>query len=305
MSAELNSGWTYRDRIDRRDAGTTVLDYYSQRYRHSSRAQWRDRLDAGQIWLGDRPATPETRLEAGQTLRYHRPPWCEPEVPLDFAVCYEDEHLLAIAKPSGLPVMPAGGFLEHTLLHQLRRRYPNNSPVPIHRLGRGTSGLVLLARSPLARSHLTQQLRDRQMEKDYRALATGNADADEFRIERAIGKVPHPQLGQLFCATPDGAAARSDCRVLQRRTASMLVEVRIHTGRPHQIRIHLAAAGFPLVGDPLYGVGGVARSSARPSDLGYHLHACVLGFRHPVTEAPMRLCCPPPPLLRLAGECGD
>lgn len=300
MTGRLNSGWTYRERIDGKSAGMTVLDYYSQRYRHSTREEWRDRLENEQIWLDNQLATADTRLKVGQQLTYHRLPWYEPEVPLNFEVLYEDDSLLVVAKPSGLPVMPAGGFLEHTLLHQLQQRYPQDTPVPIHRLGRGTSGLVLLARSPQARSHLTAQLRHRQMGKVYRTLAQGHTPWNQLTIERAIGKIPHPVLGYLFAATPEGAFARSDCQVLQRRGDAMLVEVRILTGRPHQIRIHLAAAGFPLVGDPLYAVGGVPQSDmdAVPSDLGYLLHAYSLAFRHPVTEKSMQVICPPPPPLQ-------
>ncbi|HIK30287.1 MAG TPA: RluA family pseudouridine synthase [Oscillatoriales cyanobacterium M4454_W2019_049] len=296
----MNSGWTYREKIDRADVGLTVLDYYTQRYRHSSETQWRDRIVAGQILLDGIPTHPEARLKKGQELTYHRSPWVEPEAPLDFEVLYEDSDLLVVEKPSGLPVLPGGGYLEHTLLHQLKRHYPQDTPVPIHRLGRGTSGLVLLARSPLAKTHLTQQMFDRQIGKVYRALASGVSDKDEFTVDRAIGKIPHPVIGYIYGATPNGRFSRSDCRVLQRRGNSMLVEVTILTGRPHQIRIHLAAAGFPLVGDPLYEIGGIPKlpgdgdSLPVPGDCGYHLHAYTLSFRHPRTEEPMRVMSPPP-----------
>lgn len=296
----MNSGWVYYDRIDRTGDGLRVLDYYTQRYRHSTQQQWRDRLLAGQILLNGQPATAETRLQRGQELAYHRPPWQEPDVPLTFEVLYEDADLLVVAKPPGLPVMPAGGFLEHTLLWQLQRHYPNDAPVPIHRLGRGTSGLVLLARSPEARSNLTKQMRDRQMGKVYWALAQGSGAADEFQIDRPIGKIPHPALGYIYGATEDGAFARSDCRVLRRDRDQMLIEVTILTGRPHQIRIHLATAGFPLVGDPLYVVGGQPqppigdRAIAVPGDCGYFLHAHSLRFQHPATHAEMQITCPAP-----------
>lgn len=289
----LNAGWIYRDRIDRTSAGQTALAYYSQRYPHSSEEEWRDRLTGGQIWCDGAPVDPDCVLRRGQQLAYHRPPWVEPAVPLNFEVRYEDAELLVVEKPSGLPVMPAGGFLHHTLLGQLQRHYPQETPVPIHRLGRGTSGLVLLARSPRARSALTQQMRDRQLHKVYLALASGQGAPDRFTIEQPIGKLAHPTLGYLYAATADGSFARSDCRVLRRSGDRLLVEVTILTGRPHQIRIHLAAAGFPLLGDPLYGPGGVPPApiasapperSALPGDCGYWLHAQTLGFRHPLTD---------------------
>ncbi|MEM9771734.1 MAG: RluA family pseudouridine synthase [Cyanobacteria bacterium P01_D01_bin.73] len=313
MQTKLNSGWVYRDRIAPKDAGQTVLDFYARRYRHSSVETWRDRLESEQIYLGNgkgkQPATADQVLETGQALEYHRPPWQEPAVPLDIQILYEDADLLVVSKPSGLPVMPAGGFLEHTLLRQLQRQYAGDvPPVPIHRLGRGTSGLMLLARSPLAKSQLTQQMRDRRLEKIYWAIATGLPPKGQFTISTPIGKLPHPTLGTLYGAVPDSAAnstgkfAHSICRVVSRDTSQQqsLIEVKILTGRPHQIRIHLAAAGFPLASDPLYQIGGIPILNAQPphplpGDCGYSLHARRLTFRHPRGDRPIIITTPPPP----------
>lgn len=301
----VNQGWSYRERVDRRSVGQTVLDYYTRRYRHSSPSEWQERIAAGQVVLNDRVTTVEERLQAGQWLTYHRPPWEEPEVPLAFDILYEDEDLWVIAKPAGLPVLPGGGFLEHTLLWQLQQQSPQDTPIPIHRLGRGTSGLMLLARSPLARSHLTQQMRDRQIRKVYRALVGSGDLADRFTITQPIGKLPHPVLGYVYGAIADGLPAHSECQVVQRRSDTTLLEVTILTGRPHQIRIHLAAAGYPLIGDPLYTVGGVPRLASLnqpeklpvPGDCGYHLHAYHLSFNHPRTGRSLRITCPAPPQL--------
>lgn len=286
----------------------TVLDYYTQRYRHSNRAAWQSRIQAGQIWLDEVETTAETRLSAGQWLTYRRPPWHEPVVPLAFDVLYEDVDLMIVAKPSGLPVLPGGGFLEHTLLWQLQQRYPQETPTPIHRLGRGTSGLMLLARSPQSRAYLSQQLRNRQTQKIYRALSQGTSMPNRFTITEPIGKQPHPTLGYIYAAHPQGAFAQSDCLVLCRDAEAALLEVTILTGRPHQIRIHLAAAGYPLVGDPLYAIGGIpimnhAVESDKlpvPGDCGYHLHAWQLSFTHPNGQ-PMTFICPPPPMLTVWG----
>jgi 23S rRNA pseudouridine1911/1915/1917 synthase len=312
----MNQGWCYYNRVDRRSAGLTLLAFYTQRYSHSSEAEWRSRIALGQIFVDGQTATEQICLQAGQNLTYERPPWKEPDAPLSFDVLYEDPDLLVIAKPSGLPVLPGGGFLDHTLLHQLRRRYPDETPVPIHRLGRGTSGLMLLARSTLAKTGLSQQLRlntlnphaDRQIRKIYLALAQGLDLPDVFTVKTAIGKVFHPNLGYIYGAASDGKPALSHCRVLNRRDDCTLVEVSISTGRPHQIRIHLAAAGFPLVGDPLYGPGGIPLTLAAnpgekipvPGDCGYHLHAHRLIFTHPRTGKQMDWVCPPPTALSLS-----
>jgi 23S rRNA pseudouridine1911/1915/1917 synthase len=311
----MNQGWCYSNRVDRQTAGLTLLAFYTQRYPHSSEAEWRSRIALGQISVDGQTATEQMCLQSGQSLTYRRPPWQEPDAPLCFEVLYEDPDLLVIAKPSGLPVLPGGGFLEHTLLHQLRQRYPNETPVPVHRLGRGTSGLMLLARSPLAKTNLSQQLRlntlnphaERTIRKMYLALAQGRNLPDVFTVTTAIGKVFHPNLGYIYGAASNGKPALSHCRVLTRKDDCTLVEVSISTGRPHQIRIHLAAAGFPLVGDPLYGLGGIpltrtAASSEKipvPGDCGYHLHAHQLIFTHPRTSKLMDWVSPPPTALSL------
>lgn len=309
----MNQGWTYQERVDRDRAGLTLLQYYSQQYRHSNPQEWQERIASGQILLEGTPATADTLLKAGQWLTYHRPPWQEPDVPLSFQVFYEDADLLIAEKPSGLPVLPGGGFLENTLLYLLQQRYPNETPVPIHRLGRGTSGLMLLARSALAKAKLSQQMRkntletaiDHPIHKTYRTLVGKSELPDRFTLNYAIGKVPHPVLGYVYGAVPDGVFAYSECQVLRRTSTATLLEVTILTGRPHQIRIHLAAAGYPLLGDPLYEVGGVPRLQAAiadeklpvPGDCGYHLHAYRLSFSHPRTDQRMDCVCPPPPEL--------
>ncbi|MEM7595215.1 MAG: RluA family pseudouridine synthase [Cyanobacteria bacterium P01_A01_bin.83] len=304
----MNQGWIYWEQIKAADAGETVLEYYSQKYRHSSQQEWQAKINSGQILLNGKPATTATVLQIRDQLAYHRQPWIEPEVPLNFATIYEDSELLLINKPSGLPVLPGGGFLEHTLLWHLKKRYSQNIPVPVHRLGRGTSGLMLLARSQEAKSHLAQQMRDStigqknsQLNKVYRVLVSGNLVGDRLSITQPIGKIPHPVLGYIYGATPQGKHAHSESQVIERYQNCTLIEVKIFTGRPHQIRIHLAAAGYPLLGDPLYVAGGTfakidcdQKQIPVPGDCGYFLHAYRLSFVHPQTLQQMSFKSPVP-----------
>lgn len=276
----MNAGFEYRERVDAAAAGRTVLAHLSRRYVHSCLAVWRARIDAGEVRLEDSLASATDVLRAGQSLVWRRPPWREPVVPLAFAVLHRDEHLLAVAKPRGLPCVPNGGFLTHTLLHLVRRVWPEATP--LHRLGRGTSGLVLFGRTDVARRVVSAAWRDGLVDKEYRALVAGSPERRSWTIETPIGTMSHPRLGRVHAAADDGKRAKSHVRVLAARDGQALVSVRIPTGRPHQIRIHMAAAGHPLVGDPLYVAGGVpGPDAALPGEGGYRLHAWRLGLAHP------------------------
>jgi 23S rRNA pseudouridine1911/1915/1917 synthase len=169
----------------------------------------------------------------------------------------------------------------------------------MHRLGRGTSGLLLLARTPDARRRVTIAWREGRVEKSYRALVCGTLEKKAFTVETPIGPVPHPTLGHVHAATEAGKPSVSHVRRLGVRDGRALVEVSIPTGRPHQIRIHLAAAGHPLVGDPLYAPGGRPRPEpGLPGEGGFWLHSHRLRLPHPATGVWLELECPPPPLLR-------
>jgi 23S rRNA pseudouridine1911/1915/1917 synthase len=292
----MNDGYEYRERVQPQ-AGETVLAYLARRYPHSTAETWAARIAAGEVSLDGAVATPAAGLRAGQTLVWRRPPWEEPAVPLAFAVLLRDAHLLAVAKPRGLPTMPAGGFLTHTLLHLVRRAFPEATAM--HRLGRGTSGLILFARTAEARRALAKAWRTGAVVKRYRALVSGVPSRDAFDVDTPIGLVAHPRLGRVYAAVSQGKPSLTHVRVLATRDGQALVEATIPTGRPHQIRIHLAAAGHPLAGDPLYEAGGRPRPQpGLPGDAGYRLHAHRLELDHPVTAERVAIECAPPPALQ-------
>ena len=194
--------------------------------------------------------------------------------------------------------MPGGGFLERTLLRLVAAHDPAASP--LHRLGRGTSGITLFARHKTSRRHLTNAWRTGAVERNYIGLVRGRPPWQEVRVDEPIGPVPHARLGSVAALNPDGKHAKSHVRLVEHRESTSLVEVTIETGRTHQIRIHLAALGYPLEGDPLYPVGGVpdASGSSLPGDLGYFLHAQSIRFPHPAQDRSVRITCLPPPILR-------
>ena len=347
LPAALNGGHTYRDRVSQSAASTVA--FYASRYRHSDRAVWEQRLIAGEILRNGQRLRADAALAPGDRLAWHRPPWQEAAVPVlpERAIVFDDGDLLVLNKPSGLPVLPAGGFLEHTLLRQLEAWLAAGwldpaagLPRPVHRLGRFTSGLLVCARRPASRAWLSALLRDstsagasadhpgaapaqpasmRGCLKLYRALlrppqpgsvllalaepgaprcaaTAAAAEAAGLWIETPIGRRSHARLGLIWAAAeqadPAALPARSAVRLIARRPKGWLVAVTIASGRPHQIRIHAAAAGAPLLGDPLYDPGGVPRADALPGDGGYQLHAHRLELQHPAghrlaVEAPL------------------
>jgi len=288
----INRGWSYREQVGPSAAGQTVLEYLASTRAHSTAAEWSARLDRGEIEVDGAGAVAAAVLRPGQVVVWHRPPWDEPDVPLRYEVIHEDEAIVAVDKPSGLPTMPAGGFLQHTLMTLLRERYPEANP--LHRLGRCTSGLVLFSRTHAAASALTRGWRD-EVKKTYRALASGTTHTDMFVIDAPIGPVAHPLLGEVEAASETGKPSRSVAMVLERGADRTLFSVDITTGRPHQIRIHLAYAGHPLIGDPLYCEGGMIKHQpGLPGDGGYLLHAERLAFTHPLTGTRMTLQSRPP-----------
>lgn len=297
----VNRGWSYREQVGPDAAGQTVLEYLSATRLHSTEAEWWDRLQRGEVEVEGTRARADDLLHAGQTVVWHRPPWDEPDVPTHFDIIHEDDALVVVNKPSGLPTMPAGGFLEQTLLAQLRRRYPDASP--LHRLGRYTSGLVVFAKTGAAASLLARSWRDRTVKKTYRALALGTTRTEMFVIDAPIGPVPHPVLGTVQAACEGGRPSHSVAVVLEQRHDRTLFSVDITTGRPHQIRIHMAYAGHPLIGDPMYEAGGGLKPNpGLPGDGGYLLHAEKLQFPHPLTGQRMTVVAPPPPELQTHRE---
>ncbi len=313
-TASWNNGWTYRDRISPAQAGLDLISFYAGRYPHSSAQCWAERLAAGELELNGVPVSASLPLACGDQLSWRRPPWQEPPVPDQWQLLHDDGDLLVINKPRGLPVLPAGGFLNHTVLGLLAQRYGATAPRPVHRLGRFTSGLLVCARQPESRAWLSARLRESSRtannsdcQKVYRALTAPLPPelqpGQPLAITTPIGRRPHPLLGSIWAAAlpadRQALAAASCLTLLERRADACLVEVEISSGRPHQIRIHTAAIGAPLLGDPLYRADGSCSATALPGDGGYQLHAQRLRLLL-ANQTLLNLSAPPPPGSALA-----
>jgi 23S rRNA pseudouridine1911/1915/1917 synthase len=186
-------------------------------------------------------------------------------------------------------VLPAGPFSARTLLELVRASHASRRvAAPAHRLGRGTSGLIAFGKTALARSSLSRQLRELTLGKTYLAWVEGARLPTSFAAQQPIARLPHGPL-TIHAAAAHGRPSLTRVRVLRRVGARSLVAAQPITGRPDQIRIHLAAAGAPIVGDPLFGPGGVPKRDATPGAGGYLLHSAGLAFDHPQSGARVRL----------------
>ncbi len=289
----LNRGYAYTTVISSKYHGQTLLSHLASLYPHSTPQAWQEKLNVGEVTLSGVTATGSEAVTLGQTLVWNRPPWVEPDAPQDFEVLFEDAHLLAVHKPSGLPTLPGGGFMENTLLRLVQKQTPSANPV--HRLGRATTGIVLFAKSAQAAAQLFADWNTPKIQKIYRALAQNVAELDEYEILTPIGLVPHPLIGSVWAASAGGKPSKSLAKVISRGSSgtagTTTFEVSLYSGRPHQIRIHLASIGHPLVGDPLYGLTGqpLENLPGLPGDGGYFLHAQYLTFHHPVSGEQIRI----------------
>jgi 23S rRNA pseudouridine1911/1915/1917 synthase len=259
------------------------------------------------------------RVRAGETVVLVRPPFAEPNVPLYFDVLYEDEAVLAVDKPAGLPVHPSATYHKNTLTYLLRQRFGDAAPQIAHRLDRETSGLLLCGRTRAAERQLKMGVENRQVSKRYLAIVRGVMPDDEGRIELPMDRAKEG-LHVLMEVTPKGEGYPSvtGYRVVARRDDATLVSLAPESGRQHQLRVHLSALGFPIIGDKLYGPEGsqpfldyieTGMTDELRQRLGHDrqaLHAYELEFMHPTKGEPMTLRAPlAEDLLRLWGMAVD
>ena len=234
------------------------------------------------------------KLGAGQQVEVELVPTAQslafrPE-PMALNLVYEDEHLLVVDKPAGLVVHPAAGHWSGTLLNGLLAHDANAAGLPragiVHRLDKDTSGLMVVGRTLVACTALTRAIAAREVHREYRALCHGAMPLAAFSIDTPIGRDPASRVKMAVLAS--GRSARTDVRCVATREAMSAVECRLHTGRTHQIRVHLASRGFPLLADALYG-GRSALGLQRQA-----LHALRLGFEHPVLGGALSFVAEPP-----------
>ncbi len=259
-----------------------------------SRTHARKLIDEGLIKVNGKAAKASHKLNVGDTVDITVPPEPPPalspeDIPLD--IVYENDDLLVIDKPAGLAVHPAPGHPGHTLVNAVLAYLPGLAdgddtlrPGIVHRLDKDTSGLIIVAKNRVAQADLSAQFKSRSVNKSYLVLVKGKLTPENGVIEAAIGR--DPKNRQRMAVVSRGREARTAYRVVKYIGGYTLLEIHPETGRTHQIRVHLAAIGFPVVGDSTYGV-------KNPHLSRQFLHASKLGFKLPFTgeyqefEAPL------------------
>jgi 23S rRNA pseudouridine1911/1915/1917 synthase len=285
-----------------------------------SRTRAHRAVEEGDVLVNSTLAKAGQKLRAGDRIDVELaapPPTELAAEPIPLAVVYEDEDIAVIDKPAGLVVHPGAGISSGTLANALAHRYgrgagPAWRPGIVHRLDRDTSGLLVVARSEAAHTLLSEQFQRRTVTKRYLAMVYGRVADDSGRCDKPIGRHPQIRVRMAIAREGRGRPAVTDFRVLERFSELTLLDVKILTGRTHQIRVHLAAMGNPVVADETYGKGrsrGLRDTKVRGriDALGRQfLHAAFLAFDHPRTGRRLEFnSLPPEPLAGFLEYCRE
>jgi len=275
-------------KVEPTDAGKRLDVWVTHAAHLHSRTAAQRLIAEGYVLVDGAPATKHHIVHARETVEVTVPPpepsGVEPQdIPID--VRYEDEHLIVLSKPAGLVVHPAHGHADGTLVNALLAHTDDlagiggvERPGIVHRLDRDTSGLMLVAKNDQAHGSLAAQLGARTLSREYLALVHGAPPSDEGVIEAPIGRSPGDR--KKMAVVQGGREARTRFAVERRLGACTLLRLKLETGRTHQIRVHLAYLGVPVVGDPVYGRKGDRAAFGLERQF---LHAARLEFDHPVT----------------------
>ncbi len=295
--------------VSSEDANLRLDRFVSAHNAELSRTRVQELIAAGLVLLNGKHAKDSQKVRAGdqvEVIPAPRPPLQAKAENIPLEILYEDADLLAVNKPAGMTVHAGAGDSRGTLVNALLGRGQSLSqggdalrPGIVHRIDKETSGIVLVAKNDYAHARLSDAFRERRVQKTYLALVQGLLKEDRGRIDLPIARDPvrrNRMTARRAASLPNAREALTDWRVISRIDSTTLVEVQIHTGRTHQIRVHFAALRHPVVGDTLYGASeqlkvGRASLPALPRNF---LHAAKIGFPQPRTGQPIHLTAPLP-----------
>ncbi|MDA1054552.1 MAG: RluA family pseudouridine synthase [Planctomycetota bacterium] len=289
--------------------GLRVDHFLARHFRNYTTFRLARLVRAGAVTIERAPATPEARVFRDQrvAVRFMEPPdKLYPPNPQPLEILFEDAWLVVVNKPAGLITHPVANFQSGTLANVLQAHLDEQTRRPgmlrpgiVHRLDRMTSGAIVIAKDHRSHTGLSIQFQSHQVVKQYLALVEGHLSSNSGSIDRPIGRCPGK--GVLMSTGTDARnrkPALTHFRVLKNYTHATLVEARPQTGRNHQIRVHLATIGHPILGDEFYGAFGLIKpgsSTAHPDQPSRHaLHADRIGFEHPISRDRLEIIAPPP-----------
>jgi len=287
-------------------APVTIADYLAGRFTYLDRDEWVEKIKSGRILLNDVRCTAESITRKGDMVSYIADNFDEPPADLNYRIIYEDQWFLGIDKPGNLLVHRAGKSFKNNLMFQLRHvhipSYPDSHSA--HRLDRETSGAVIVAKSAEARAAIQPQFSSGTIVKQYVAIVHGIPDKHEFTIDKPIGKEELSEVTYKFKVDSSGKPAITRIeQVTPVGSSYSLLRIKPLTGRTHQIRIHLVSAGYPIVGDKLYGLSEreYLRWRDKPAEIPqtllidrHALHCAFIKFLHPFTNKECRIEAPMP-----------
>jgi len=283
------------------DQGTRIDKYLSKELPECSRSFLQKLIETGQVQINSSVSVKSNyKVNAGDVITLEIPKAVEPEItaeniPLD--ILYEDSHLLVVNKPKGMVVHPCPGHYSGTLVNALMYHCREDlsgingvmRPGIVHRIDQNTTGSLLVCKNDYSHNFLAEQLKVHSITRKYRAIVHGNLKEEEGTVNAPIGRHPVDRK-KMAVNHKNGKEAVTHYRVLERFGTYTYIECQLETGRTHQIRVHMASIGHPLLGDDVYGPAKCPISGLQ----GQTLHAMVLGFLHPATKEYMEFTAPLP-----------
>lgn len=284
--------------VNENDKGKRLDIYIAENFNELSRTMIKKLIESNNILINDKSEKVSYKVQANDNISIDVPEAKETklkaqEIPLD--IIYEDNDIIVVNKPKGMVVHPANGNPDGTLVNAILAICKNSlsgiggelRPGIVHRLDKDTSGLIIVAKNDKAHINMSEQIKERNVKKTYIALVKGNVPEEEATINMPIGRSTKDR--KKMAVTKNGKQAITHFKVLKRYSKYTLLEIKIETGRTHQIRVHMAEIGYPVVGDAVYSNGknefGIE---------GQMLHAYKLEFMHPITNKHMELTAPLP-----------
>jgi len=302
----MNPEQTIELTVDPADCPVRLDVYLARALTERTRTQLQRYIDQELVTVDGKPGKAGQKLAGGETLRLTVPaasPLSVEAEELPLSVVFEDEHLLVINKPAGMVVHPGAGVdsgtLVNALLHHCRDSLSGIGgvvrPGIVHRLDKDTSGLIVVAKADAAHHHLSEQIRAKTARREYVALVEGTLPEESGTVDRPIGR--HPSRRKQMAVTASGRSAVSHFVVIKRFARLTLLSVALETGRTHQIRVHMASLGFPVVGDLVYNKKATGSLAQRHKLglAGHALHAARLSFTHPTSGRLLEFEAPLPP----------